>query len=127
MFGFKRRARERAAAEAAKVAAISSELSHVFADTLADLLVEVQRDSPNISEPEWDGWKMKADAVMKGVAAVLAGGRDAYGDEEIRSAALPIRQGAIFAHGALNVAVILGHIDKPKIREDMRFAILGRR
>lgn len=125
MFGFRRRAQVVAANHAAAWSAacegtrarLLAQVDEVFASATAQ---------PGVTLTDREAYAATAEALRKGIDAVLTGGADAFGSE-MQDAEQGIKAGAMLAHAARNLAFLSGRLANPNTDGDIRFAMLGHR
>lgn len=116
MFGFKRKAREREEA-----------LDHITYAVHVQLCAELQEIATQALSETHEPTDRKyvlsnAEAIRRGIDAVLAEGVDAYGPE-MKMEDRPTQCGAVLADAARNMAVISGSLNNSGTRGDISFGL----
>ncbi len=112
MFGFKRRARERELAQQSVVEALHAQLCHELQDVATSALSETPKPSDRESILD------SAEAIRRGIDAVLVDGADAFGPE-MAEQDQPTRCGALIAHSARNLSILSGPLSNSNTRGDI--------
>ncbi|MEQ1709233.1 MAG: hypothetical protein ABL864_12970 [Terricaulis sp.] len=113
MFGFKARARARAATEAAEISAARVAVHQRMSAYLAQVLAEFDQGEPYAS---------CAYDMQLGLDAVLLNGAEVFGPE-IEAAGEHVSAGAMLAGAALGTAIFTRSTEHPKYIADMRFVM----